>query len=751
MTATADLRGEAFHLRAWPNTTPTIGTVWPDDRPPLTPAIVIDGTPYPGVLDVDSGVWVHTLAIGADGIYPVALTDGGTELTAGSLFVDGGGSTHGPTETVQVTLGPGVVLDVTVLGATGGSGGGSVDSVNGQTGVVVLDATDVGADPAGTAAGLVGALGTAAQADTGDFATAAQGDTADSALQPADLSGTGLASYDDGTGVIDVPASAVESIADDAASDRIAYAGQPGSLGLRPNHLDGWWTALANRDSAPARVLVIGDSLLGLVAVGAPPVGHNIERILNNELPAGTTSSIGQIIGSWRSADSTDGQDLRPRFTTCDGTPTTTAVAGWGMVMDPGDKGTVVAQMDGISLVYASAPGAGQIEVRDGIGGTLLATIDADDTVNSSRVWTSEALTFTAHTIEITVTGAPVTVSGAMVHRRNRAAGVQVWNASRSGATSVSFTANPERGLDLIDSISPDLVLLGTGTNDAVNYDADMRALVAAVRLRHAGSIALWIPHLSNNFTEARVTEAYQIAADFDLGVIDAAELIGQPIEQSGLSGVGVHQNTNGGQLETVHLAAALSGDPLSALARVARPANTLSLSNGPSTASIAPGAGAMELRVDNPTNSTWVRSDSITIAGPDGSLTIHPNSITDGATGQYWVASGPYAGRVVVSSGAGLLLGAVDGKLSTGRMQLHSLDSDPTDAALVGEMCVVAGVLKICTVAGTPGTWTPLAAGNHSHTAADVGAVALAAGITVIDAGDDLTTARPAGIGVAY
>ena len=43
-----------------------------------------------------------------------------------------------------------VVRQVTMTG-----GGGAVDSVNGQTGVVVLDAGDVGADPAGTAAGLV--------------------------------------------------------------------------------------------------------------------------------------------------------------------------------------------------------------------------------------------------------------------------------------------------------------------------------------------------------------------------------------------------------------------------------------------------------------------------------------------------------------------------------------------------------------------------------------------------------------------
>lgn len=39
-----------------------------------------------------------------------------------------------------------------VVAAGGGGGGGAVDSVNGQTGVVVLDAGDVGADPAGSAA-----------------------------------------------------------------------------------------------------------------------------------------------------------------------------------------------------------------------------------------------------------------------------------------------------------------------------------------------------------------------------------------------------------------------------------------------------------------------------------------------------------------------------------------------------------------------------------------------------------------------
>ena len=66
-------------------------------------------------------------------------------------------------------------------------GGGAVDSVNGEVGAVVLDAADVGADPAGTAAGLVGALVIPDSPDDIGAATAAQGAKADTAVQPGDL------------------------------------------------------------------------------------------------------------------------------------------------------------------------------------------------------------------------------------------------------------------------------------------------------------------------------------------------------------------------------------------------------------------------------------------------------------------------------------------------------------------------------------------------------------------------------------
>lgn len=55
--------------------------------------------------------------------------------------------------------------DEAVAAAAGGGGTGAVTSVNGQTGAVSLGAADVGADPAGTAAGLVGALAIPDSAD----------------------------------------------------------------------------------------------------------------------------------------------------------------------------------------------------------------------------------------------------------------------------------------------------------------------------------------------------------------------------------------------------------------------------------------------------------------------------------------------------------------------------------------------------------------------------------------------------------
>lgn len=78
----------------------------------------------------------------------------------------------------QLTKDPEVIRQLELLIArvnaldSGGGGTGAVDSVNGQTGVVVLDAADVGADASGTATTLVSAL----EATLADIATTGSAD-----------------------------------------------------------------------------------------------------------------------------------------------------------------------------------------------------------------------------------------------------------------------------------------------------------------------------------------------------------------------------------------------------------------------------------------------------------------------------------------------------------------------------------------------------------------------------------------------
>ena len=51
------------------------------------------------------------------------------------------------------------------------------------------------------------------------------------------------------------------------------------------------------------------------------------------------------------------------------------------------------------------------------------------------------------------------------------------------------------------------------------------------------------------------------------------------------------------------------------------------------------------------------------------------------------------------------------NGDLRTGRLRLGSLAANPAGPNEVGDLAVVAGVVKVCTVAGTPGTWTTVGA----------------------------------------
>lgn len=206
-----------------------------------------------GVIHVDASTGDLTLTLPSSGLpqgraFLVIRVDG----SANAITVASDAEINGATDDIELaSRGDGVVLATTgdewsaaIIG--GGGGGGAVDSVNGQTGVVVLDAADVGADPAGTAAALVDDLSGVTDASTarlnlglGDSATRNVGTGAgtvaagdDSRLSdqrtPLDNSVTS-AKIVDGT-IVDADISASAAIAlSKLATDPLARANHTGT------------------------------------------------------------------------------------------------------------------------------------------------------------------------------------------------------------------------------------------------------------------------------------------------------------------------------------------------------------------------------------------------------------------------------------------------------------------------------------------------------------------------------------------
>lgn len=141
------------------------------------------------VLDVDVAgtevtVNLPDLAAYAAKSTRLELALSGEVLIAGRVFALTTPGTPS-SQTVTVTTPDELTVAVSVVGVPGPPGvegppgAGAVDSVNGQTGVVVLDAADVGAEPTGTAAGLVATEATTrGNADTVEATARASADTA---------------------------------------------------------------------------------------------------------------------------------------------------------------------------------------------------------------------------------------------------------------------------------------------------------------------------------------------------------------------------------------------------------------------------------------------------------------------------------------------------------------------------------------------------------------------------------------------
>lgn len=563
-----------------------------DDDPSFTPTTTTNHNTLPGRSTADAH---PASAITTDNDWNGNLTSAGTNLAA--------------------------VLDAIDDLALGG-GGGAVDSVNGETGTVVLDAADVDAVPTArtvtagtglTGGGDLSANRTLAVAYGTGAGTAAQGN--DSRLSDARTPTAHAASHAIGGA--------------DALTDRPPI--HPGGVPYRAD-LAGWQAKFeAATAEAPVDVVLITDSLWETATFG-PSAGQLLHRMLNAAAgvyladPIGT-STLPLPVHAQAGAGPTSA-------TSTQGTASTTATGGWGSTLTDGQVLTHVATATGFVVLYRTEPGWGTLTIRDGAGGTVLGTVSCDAAATSGNMWTSAALSDASHTLHITSTGT-TRVEMVMPTRETH---VRVWPCGRGGATTDDYIDVPAQALDFIGKLDTagtlGLVLVATGTNDDGEYATDIPALLAAIAAATTADVALWLPYMQAGFTHVEMDASRVAARAAGVPLIDASVVA----DQIGTID-GVHPNPQGRVVMASHVSAVLSGDPIGAAIRLA--------------GAMAAGRGSTYTRVEE---------SGLNISGDTYMLRTA-------------------ALEVSVGSGLGILLGSPDGVVGLGVAQVTE-GSDPAAAA---------------------------------------------------------------------
>lgn len=457
-----------------------------------------------------------------------------------------------------------------------------------------------------------------------------------------------------------------------------------GSVGYRPDGLTNWFNALKNAKTTPVNIVVVGDSIGVLNVFGSTLAWPwRLAQLMADK--GRTTADTVHL----RYPKPTGNQ--APYMTSCEGA-LTSPVSGMGaqaVDLTNGQKATMTATMDGISVIYTKKSGGGSLQVRDGEGGTLLTTIDTSGTAKASNVWTSDALTLASHTIEITSVGNTV-LEGVYVHNGTRDKGVRVWSASISGYTSKQLTDTPSFALDLISNINPDLVILATGTNDGVaNYADYMGGLISAVEAVHDGDIAIWFPYPSSaGFPTSEETPARAYRDTLDLPIIDAG--VGCANISTLYSVDGVHPTDLGHSMLANQVYSVIGGDPIGEMAlRRSIVENNLSDLD---TAK-APKA--------SPTFTGTVTAPTISFAGGNGSISNFLGAPfitmidTSNTQPQYHVGSAALNNFLYSVNAPGIFLGSGSATVDTNlyRDAANSWKTDDKMTAALGFNMGTAGV----------------------------------------------------------
>ena len=312
---------------------------------------------------------------------------------------------------------------------------------------------------------------------------------------------------------------------------------------------------------------------------------------------------VGRVLSAWteqvqyRNA----GAEFTPSMSTT-GTASPDEHAGFGgrsVDLEPGQSSSVAGAGEGVSVLWTRQAGGGVLDVE--WGGARLGTIDTDGPLRYSQrtvfprpTGDGADVADASDVLTVTARGAAARLEGVYLHTQNLDQGVRVWPAVRSGNTTQDFLDHPGWGLDALDTLAPDLVVIATGTNADTGYAGELDALIDALRARSGADIAVWLPYINSSFTLEEAAEGRAVAEARQCRLVDAAAVLGVPPTVDG-----AHPSSVGTALAGAHAAAVLSGDPVATAALIA----------GQAAASVGGGQiwrpGGGSISIENPVGSS--------------------------------------------------------------------------------------------------------------------------------------------------
>lgn len=455
---------------------------------------------------------------------------------------------------------------------------GDVDSVNGQTGAVVLDADDIDDTSTTNKFTTASDISKLAGIETGADVTDATNVDAAGATMNTDTTLVGNGYFLDEDTMASNSASKVPSQQSTKAyvDNNLEYPSSGIGLGYRPNNdlYDAWiakyQAQLASpTPSTPLDIFVIGDSTSSTTSPTFTE--HRPWPMMLDIL-----GSQSELNNSYATAGATGWLYAQPSagtrgMTSTTGSASQSGTGGWSSSLAVTQYATQTLFCNYITVVWGRTSGGGTLEVREtSTSGNLLASINTSGTAKGG-FQTDIALTpnfFGRYlgTLYFVASGATCILEG--VHLRTAAASARVVNAAHAGYTTNYFTSSALLAYDYAENNQPDVTLIMVGVNDGpTNFQTRLTTLITGLQAVNPDNliviVGMYVTGYSLTFTNAMSLTAKSVAETYGCLFVDLNTTYPRFGQNSLLSGDLLHPSQNGHRAIATLMEAVLMGNPL--------------------------------------------------------------------------------------------------------------------------------------------------------------------------------------------